>query len=182
MKKFMNTPQLVIAIIITTLCALGIISQQIWHCIEIDEKTIFFFALGTFPWLTLYFKKFKFPGFEGESYDRAQSNTDKLIPPQKDTLQINTSIEISADGKKILATLWRYQKMYFKDDYSKRWTFSIFTSSPEFPHYISGLAELLKKGYVSGSSESNQILLTNEGIKYLETHKDIQDLSDIYIF
>jgi hypothetical protein len=187
MKKFMTVPQLVSAIAITTICILGIIAQQIWTCVVIDEKTIFFIALGTLPWLTLFFKKFKLPGFEGESYDRTQSKIDNPPPPTTTTTTTTTTEpeeleELTDDGKKILATLWKYQKIYFKDDYSKRWTFSIFPNSSVYPNFVSGLAELLKLGLVSVSSDTNQVLLTNEGIGYIENNLEIGDIGDIYKF
>lgn len=102
MTKFMNNSQLIIAIILTTISVLGVLSQQLWHNIVIDNRTIFLIALGTLPWLTFFFKKFKIPGFEGESHDRDQSKTDRALPPNKDAVQNNTTGEISSESKKIL--------------------------------------------------------------------------------
>jgi hypothetical protein len=188
MKLFMTIPQLLTAIAITTICTLGIIAQQIWTSIVIDERTIFFIALGTLPWLTLFFRKFKIPGFEGESYDRTQSKTDNPPPPKAATTTTTTTLEpeeimeLTDEGKKILATLWKYQKIYFKDDYSRRWTFSIFPNSSAYPGFIRGLAELLNLGLVSISLDTNQVLLTNEGIGYIENNPVIEKINDIYRF
>jgi hypothetical protein len=183
MKKLMDDAQIIVATTITVVCSAGIITQQLWKSIIIDEKTFFLLVLGMLPWLPVLFKKFKVGGFEAVARDRSQSNTDTPIPsalqPSGGPVQ---QVEISADGKKILATLWRYQTMHFKDDYSKRWTFSIFPTSSEYIKYMTGLAELLGNGLVTVSSETNQAMLTNEGIVYLRGHTELQSFSDIYIF
>lgn len=182
MKRIWGTSRLIIAIIITTLCTLGIISHQFLTSIAIDEKTIFFFALGIFPWLTLFFKKFKIPGFEGESFDRTQSSTDNPPPPKTTDSKTDISGDVNDDSKKILSTLWRYQKQHFRDDSSRRWTFTVQAKSTEYKKYINGLSELLNKDLVTVNPENNQILLSNEGLLYIENHSDIQKHADIYKF
>lgn len=84
---------------------------------------------------------------------------------------------------KILATLWRYQRQHFKEDTSKRWTFAVFPNATDYPSYLTGVAELLKSGLVAVVPGNYQVLLTNEGINYVQNHKnDVENYSTVYTF
>jgi len=173
-----------IASTISVVFLLIIIAHQIWPCLIFDKNTMYLIILGILPWLTFFFKKFAIPGIiEGETRDRAQNTSDKPIPPSLPLMQDQRQIgQLSQNALKIMATLWRYQKQHFKDDYSQRWTFLIFPNSPIYSQYLSGVSELLNQGLISVVPENHQIMLTNEGIKYIQEHEDIQNHVDYYPF
>ncbi|HSW54774.1 MAG TPA: hypothetical protein VLH59_06765 [Ignavibacteriaceae bacterium] len=179
----MTKSQRAVAIILTSICLLAIVARHLWPCILIDERTIFLLALGSLPWLSLFFKKFKIPGLlEGETHDRTQSTTEKPIPPAVN-VQISQQTHLfSAHAMKILATLWRYQRQHFKDDFSKRWTFAVFPNAVVYPSYLTGIAELLNAGLVAVLTDNYQVLLTNEGISYIQQHDEVQNYKEVYTF
>lgn len=178
----MERPQLIAAIILSSICLAAIVIRLIWPVLAIDDRTIFLLALGVLPWLILFFKKIKLPGgFEYESRGRKQGVTDNPPPPVNDIAPV-VGNQMSSEAKKILATLWRYQKQNFKDDYSKRWTFLIYPDSVGFAQYLKGVAELVDRGLITVRSDNNQVLLTNNGIHYVEQNVELQNSSDIYNF
>jgi len=63
----MTKSQLVFALIVTIICVLGILAQQIWKGTIINKTTIFLLVLGILPWFLHLFKKFKIPGIDQES-------------------------------------------------------------------------------------------------------------------
>ena len=147
----------------------------------IDQTTVLLLAMAILPWLTVFFKKLKIPGvLEGETHERTQGTTERPLPPKESPV---TSLQsLSDDAKKILATLWKYQKQHFKDEYSRRWTFRVFPNAYQYSSYLSGISELIKSGLVVVSPENEQCMLTNEGISFIVRNTDIQNTEDIYKF
>ncbi len=180
MTKWQRT----VAIIITILCLSTILARIFYPCLLVDQQTIWLLALGSLPWLTLFFKKFNIPGIlEGETHDRTQGMTEKPIPPNINIPLDQSKNTFSLDAQKILATLWRYQRQHFKDDTSKRWTFVVFPNATDYPSYLTGVAELLKSGLIAVIPGNYQVLLTDEGMNYVQNHKnDIESYSNIYAF
>lgn len=176
----MTTIQKRFAWLLSCLCLLAVISRLIWKGIAIDENTIFLFIVGALPWLTLFFKKIEIPGgWSAEVHDRSQSATSNPLPPT--VTSANLTVPISGDGNKILSTLWRYQLQHFGGDMTKRWTFAIHPSATQYPDFVSGLGDLLKRGLVVVNPVNNQVLLTNEGITFVQSHPELAQ-ADFYIF
>jgi hypothetical protein len=199
-KNIFDKPKRIIAFIFSGCCLLVVLLRIFIPKLLFDQYSLILLGIGFLPWLTLFFSKINFPGGGGVE-TRAQGVSMPKAPPidsktQPDTEKGNEeeaakSIEqmdksktgdLSSDAKKILATLWRYQQQSFKNDFSKRWTFLIYPGSAQFIEYINGLGELLKYGYVSVRSDNSQVMLTNEGIYYIQHHKEIQVYEDYYIF
>lgn len=177
----------VIAAAIFLICSCLIVLRWLWPELIIDQTTVLLLAMAILPWLTLFFKKLKIPGIiEGETYERTQGITEKPLPPKESPVSVPqlkiTSSTLSNDAKKILATLWKYQKQHFKEDYSRRWTFRVFPVAYQYSSYLSGLSELIKSGLVVVSPENEQCMLTNEGINFVVNNTDIQSIEDIYKF
>jgi hypothetical protein len=79
-------------------------------------------------------------------------------------------VALSADSKKLLATLWKYQKIYFPDLHSGVWTFGIFgPPQGDVLVYQRGLAALASHGFVIVTL-NGQVGLTHEGIEYCLKH------------
>jgi hypothetical protein len=169
------------AILISAICFFAILARILWPCILIDERTIYLIILGSLPWLALFFKEMHFPGVKVITRDRAQGRAEEPIPPVTNVPPVSTTAPFSPHAVKILATLWRYQKQIFGDDHSKRWTFAVFPNAPVYLSYLTGLLELLNAGLVALLPDY-QVLLTNEGIHYIEKHPEIQADENVYTF
>ncbi len=173
-----------VASIISLICLIFIFIY--WRCpARVDKITLVLLVIGLAPWLTKFFTKIKIGDLEAHSVGRSQGSTDTPLPPTE--IQANTVItlkgsSLSPDAKKILATLWRYQKQRFKDDYTNRWTFKLFPHSLQYTAYILGVGELLKIGLISISPKNEQCMLTNEGITFVEKENELQNYTDIYKF
>lgn len=72
---------------------------------------------------------------------------------------------LSGMRKKLLATLWHYQKG-FGDDISKRWTFILGIGHPEHKDFVSAIQELAALGLVDQAPDSGQFYLTNAGLHW----------------
>jgi hypothetical protein len=81
-----------------------------------------------------------------------------------------------------MRTLWRYQRLTFHDDYSKRWTFKVFANTPEYPAYLMAVGGLLAKGKIYVNPENEQYALTNEGIILMSSIGDKAAIGDFYLF
>lgn len=183
----MKKAHYIIAGAIFLICVGLIVLRWLRPELIIDQTTVLLLAMAILPWLTLFFRKLKIPGIlEGEAYERTQGTTEKPLPPKEPTASVPqlkiTSPALSNDAKKILATLWKYQKQHFKEDYSRRWTFRVFPAAYQYSSYLSGLSELIKLGLVVVSPENEQCMLTNEGINFVINNTDIQNIEDIYKF
>ena len=70
---------------------------------------------------------------------------------------------------KILSTLWKYQKAF--QDFSKRWTFTIGTFTPEYPEFFAAMRELASRGLVTQDPKTMQFMLTDIGILYCKQNE-----------
>ncbi len=172
------------AIVLSVIALLIVVARHIWPAtILLDQAILGLLALAALPWLTLFFKKFKIPGVaEAETQERTQGATGKPLPPASDTAPAVNNVALSTQAKKVLATLWRYQKQSFGNDVTRRWTFRIHPLSPDYPRFLTGLSESVNRGWVAVSPETHQCMLTNEGLAYIEGDQEIQNYEDIYKF
>jgi hypothetical protein len=129
-----NFPKSVAAVV--SFCSgILLIIHLVFPKITMDRGALILIGIGFLPWLTLFVKKFKLPGgVEGEMHQRSQGSTEKPAPPA----DVSTNNELSSailspEEKKIMATLWRYQKQHFGEDKSKRWTFIVSPTAPLYP-------------------------------------------------
>ena len=181
----MTRIQLSAAFTISGIALAVVIARQLWpNKILLDQATLGLLALAALPWLTLFFKKFKIPGVgEAETQDRTQGTTQKPLPPASDVQPAGFAPKpLSPDTLRMLATLWRYQRQYFDNDSTKRWTFTVHPFAKDYPQFLAGLAEAVNRGWVVVSPENHQCMLTNEGLKYVENSKEVQQYDDVYKF
>jgi hypothetical protein len=182
----MNQTQLRIAAAIT-LAGLALIFIHI--CIPtiltLDTGTLAVLALAAAPWLTVFFRTITIPGVGTfESRDRSQGTAEVAEPPaaQISHLEVKAAPILSDSAKKILATLWRYQRQVFGDDKQKRWTFAVNPSSSDYRDYLKGLSELVNLGLVTVSPKTFQCMLTNEGMLFVSQKPEMQQYESIYVF
>jgi hypothetical protein len=176
----MSKLQCRIGIIVSVMC-FTLIVIHLCHPEKVDEVIAILILLGFLPWSPLFFKKVKIGAFDTELHSREQGTTDKPIPPSP-SAETKLPKELSTDAKRIMATLWRYQKQTFKDDPQKRWTFRILPHSSEYASFIIGFGQLLELGYVAATPPHGHCMLTNDGIEFIRNNPDLQKANDIYRF
>jgi hypothetical protein len=94
----------------------------------------------------------------------------KLLPEQ-----------FTYDAMKVLATLWRYQKIHFKNSREQRWTFTVGPGSPEHTEFSRGFVHLVSKGFANLAPNNGQVMLTDAGYDFCLAHDaNINKWSDIY--
>lgn len=137
----------------------------------------------------LRFNKISAGPLSGES-ESGQGSTPPLEPspvardqhPRADLPPIDLFNTLSDGEKKILRTLWKYQKLTFPEDTQKRWTFKIFAGTLEHPTFLKSVSELLIKGLVSVNPENDQCALTNDGMILMGELGDEANRGNYYSF
>ena len=176
----------ILAFIITGGAFLVAASHIVWPDANIDGITLGLLVVALLPWLRPILKSIELPGglkFELQDYE--QSTTEHPPAPPQEQLAARQSQPHVVDDTarmKVLATLWQYQRQFFKNDYTKRWTFAVGPAAPDYPFYLRGVAALVSEGLGTVSPENNHVLLTNEGINYCEQHPNDLNDTDIYRF
>ena len=167
----------------------GIVLVVVHVCIPtiftLDAGTLAVLGLAVAPWLTVFFKSIAIPGVGTlETRDRSQGQSEAPEPPaaQAKHFDAKAAPALTDSAKKILATLWRYQRQNFGDDKQKRWTFTVNPTSADYRDYLKGLSELVNLGLVTVSSKTYHCMLTNEGLLFVSQKPDIQGFPSIYVF
>lgn len=117
-----------------------------------------------------------------DSQPRAQDTTANPLPPQSSATAEPLEGAMSKEAKRILRTLWRYQKQVCGEGYNKRWTFGVHPLSPDYATYLRGLSEVVQHGFVAVSPENYQCMLTNEGIQHLRNTPELHEGDEVYSF
>jgi len=133
--------------------------------------------------------KFTAGPISGES-ESGQGSTPPLEPilkirkkPIKQNENSDTVYDkLSNNEKKILRTLWKYQKLIFPDNFSNRWTFKIFANHPEYPEFLMSVSKLLKRGFINVNPENDQCAFSNEGISLMGSIGEKATEGDFYPF
>jgi hypothetical protein len=87
------------------------------------------------------------------------------IPPQPEP-NPNTFL---VQEKKVLGTLWKYQKLIFPGSTQNRWTFTASQGSPDYMLFSIGFIHLLKRG-LADIAPNGQVMLTNDGFEFCQRH------------
>ncbi len=168
----------VVSLGITAPAVVAAFARMVWPALTIDSITVALIVIAVVPWLAPIFKSLEMPGgFKVEW--QSQGTTVNPPRPQAD---VSSPGVLSADARKVLATLWQHQRFHFKDDYSKRWTFVVSPGSIEFPNYLRGLAELVGSGLASVVPETWHCALTNPGIEFCRKDASLDTATDAYHF
>jgi hypothetical protein len=160
--------------------------------IELTWVHFGFAILALSPWYLVNVRSLKFGDTEVQFEDFESSTVEYVEKPVRQVIDSSASL-LSADdlkdlmaeprARKILATLWRYQKLYFANDNSKRWTFAASPLAPQYAAYLFGLAPLVQSGVAVVSAESGHCMLSARGLLYCQDHDgDLQTEKDLYEF
>jgi hypothetical protein len=63
------------------------------------------------------------------------------------------------------------KKTFGISDFSRIWTFTVGIPSPQYPDFISAMADLMKRGYVAQDQTTLQFGLTLTGIGYCKENE-----------
>lgn len=80
----------------------------------------------------------------------------------------------SVDARRVLATLWHYQKELFGENSLRRWGFGVGIGASDYETYREGTAQLRDDSLVH-ISDGGICYLTNEGIDFCREKGDILD-------
>jgi hypothetical protein len=177
-------------ITITIVAAIFIAAHLWWPSLQIDSITLSLLVVGLLPWLAPIFKSIELPGgLKVETADREQKPAFEKSPA---TTQAPISAEpasstsptlYDSDARiKVLATLWRYQQLYFPNDPVKRWTFAVSPKAQDFPFYLRGVAQLVSEGLAAITVQDHNCMLTGEGMIYCKRHQQESGSEDTYEF
>ncbi len=95
-----------------------------------------------------------------EFYQSSDSTSETEKPNRKVNSQ---SLEFNYMQLIILHTLIHYQKLHHRDDFSKKWGFTINNSLPNADYFFYSMNDLIIRDYVFLSGETNMYHLTQKG-------------------
>jgi len=96
------------------------------------------------------------------------------------TLNLLSYNAVSKTGKKILRTLWHYQKQHFGADSDKRWGFTIRGEGPEAKDFDFGVFTLLQQNAII-QDEQGMVFLTESGIEFCKQNPSFVEPGDIFV-
>lgn len=159
---------------------------HILKLIQVDGYAIILIVLASLPAIlplaSKYLKSLKLgkDGFEAIVAD----NEGKTIAETKErtfTANAKSPLEVAApkfpyfiDSRRILSTLWHYQKELFGEDSVRRWGFGVAIGASDYNEYRIGLDPLERDSLVS-VDKRGICYLTNEGVTFCKEHRDILD-------
>lgn len=162
--------------------------------VTVRWETITIFCLVASPFLMLlasrYVKKVKWGDKELETHSTSstkeyvESLEKKTDPSQAPvtgptTLNLMTYNAVSKTGKKILRTLWHYQKQHFGADSDKRWGFTIQGQGVEAKDFEFGAFTLLQQNAII-QDQQGMVFLTDSGIEFCKKQTSFVESGDIY--
>ncbi|MGC3990189.1 MAG: hypothetical protein QM796_11005 [Chthoniobacteraceae bacterium] len=78
---------------------------------------------------------------------------------------------LQAQTRKVIKTLWTFQKKQFPNDLSKRWGFGIGIGAPDYMEFSTGLLEAIKYG-LAVVGPRGLCFLSEVGVAYCEQHNE----------
>jgi len=174
---------------ITTIGAIALLVLALIPHVKLNWIHVALLVVALFPWYLHAIRTLKVGGTEVE-FDRAQDTTDQLPPapsapstPAQPTSAPAGDPLADPNARRILATLWRYQRQHFANDDTRRWTFTVHPFAPAYPDFVTGLALLLRRGLAVVAPENNHCMLSNEGLAFCRQHAtELEAEQDMYRF
>mgnify|MGYP006449647741 FL=1 len=168
---------------------------ELFSVVTVRWETIVIFCLLSSPFLMLlasrYIKKVKWGDKELEiqSTSSTKQYVDELemeietpapAVTKPSTLNLLSYNAVSKPGKKILRTLWHYQKQHFGADSDKRWGFTIRGEGPEAKDFDFGVFTLLQQDAII-QDEQGMVFLTESGIEFCKNNPSFVESGDIFV-
>lgn len=95
----------------------------------------------------------------------AEKSSPKPAMPNHGTLA-----EYSKSARKVLRTLWKFQRDQFKDNFGQRWAFGVHPVSMDYPQFQMGSSELLWDHLVA-SDARGMVFLTDLGVEFCRSNQ-----------
>lgn len=137
-----------------------------------DWILIAFVSLCFAPWLGYVFESI---GKEGAKYRNTKSGESTSQPAAVTNVAAQAASQqptfdaMAYDEKKIIATLWKYQRIHFPSQRDARWTFVVQIGSPDYMGFSYGFLELVKRGFAS-VAPNGQIMLSESGFLFCQAN------------
>lgn len=159
----------------------------------VSWETVAIFTLISSPFLlvllALYVKKVKWGNKELETQSTSSTKQyvkEQEVKPQATPQELPIRREqnlisynaVSDSGKKILRTLWHFQKQHFGIDSDKRWGFTIGKGS-ESRDFEFGAFTLLQQGAII-KDQRGMVFLTDSGLEFCKQHKNLLEGGSIW--
>jgi hypothetical protein len=84
--------------------------------------------------------------------------------------------------KKILGTLWRYQRINYPNGFSQRWTFAVGPEDPEYPEFLEAIGGLAKLRYVSMNPADHRWAIDPAGIMLMTNLGSEADRLEFFVY
>lgn len=78
---------------------------------------------------------------------------------------------LTKEERKMLKTLWLYQRTYLLNKENKLWGFTISEAAPDYPEFMLGYSNLSQRGFVS-QGDKGLVFLTDVGINYCRLYEN----------
>ena len=132
------------------------------------------------PVISTYFKTFKI-GKDGFEATTVADNEGRPVFDFEAREEVVNSIttapgpfQYGINSRRVLATLWHYQKELFGEDSLRRWGFGVGLGAPGFTDFSSGVSPLVVAGLVHVDNRG-LCYLTNQGLTFCQQQRVFLD-------
>jgi len=154
----------------------------IWKSYEITWELIVVLALASMPFILVllarYVKKIKIGNHEYEAPEEeelSKEDVTRLAAESPKTEEKNLKYgDLSRHAKKVIRTLWTFQRQHFGAQDARRWGFGIHPSAPDYPQFRIGATELLEVG-LTVENGKGMVFLNDAGMEFCRTNKNVID-------
>jgi hypothetical protein len=152
---------------------------SIWTCFEISWQLIATLSIACLPFILIllarYIKKLKIGNHEYESPETENISKEDVIKLEKKTptpeVEVSTYGELSREAKKVLRTLWIYQRQHFGAEDTRRWGFCVRPPAPDYSQFRIGATQLLQMG-LTVESDKGMVFLNDKGMEFCKNNKN----------
>ena len=88
--------------------------------------------------------------------------------------------DLGVRARKVLRTLWYFQRQQFGEAQDKRWGFGIHPSAPDYVEFRAGATELLTSGLIA-EDRRGLVFLSDSGMEFCKQHEnELGDRNDMW--
>lgn len=160
--------QVTIAGVFSVICMAVLLHHLLNPPVRTDYTAALLLGLAVLPWMIVFLESIGVGSAHAKFRRMVQGQIKQDKPSPTEPTPDLASGDLSGDSRRILATLWHYQRA-LDPTYVKRWTFAVNANAPEYFHYVEGLAELVGARLVAIARKSGQCMLTDAGIRFMES-------------
>jgi len=138
------------------------------------------FLPAILPIFTKYFKilKISTDGIEAtavaDNDGKIISQNDDLIVVENDSTDAKPLFPLTLEERRIMATLWHYQKELFGEGSDRRWGFGIGIGASDYNDFRIAVSKISDSKYVH-IDKNGICYLTNDGVNFCKLHRAVLD-------